>query len=324
MNEAVRPPRIAAIDVARGLALIAMAIFHGGWDVAYNHIARIDPGTSPGWTLLARLTAGTFLVLVGISLVLSTRGGIRWNKFWRREVMIVGAAALVSAATFFVLPDGWIFFGILHEIALASLVGLLFVRLPFFVPAIVAIGVFLLPFHVTHAVFANPALWWVGLAPTPPESFDYVPFFPWFGDVLVGIALAKLAIATRFDAVLARWKAERIPWRWLGFAGRHSLAIYLIHQPILFGLAYGYAALFVPNGAADSARADCVDRCSIDNPQASCTAFCGCVFDTMKSDGWLQDFLANRMAASDTRLADTAGMCTAKTLPPVSDTQKSQ
>jgi uncharacterized membrane protein len=117
---AARPSRIAALDVARGVALVCMAIFHGSWDVAFLHIVRFDPGASTGWIVFARAIAGSFLLLVGISLVLSTRNGFRPKPYLKRLGMIVAAAALVSVATYFAMPEGWIFFGILHQIALAS------------------------------------------------------------------------------------------------------------------------------------------------------------------------------------------------------------
>lgn len=320
MNEAnalpPRSPRIAAIDILRGVALIAMAVFHGGWDVAYNHLFRFDPGASPGWILLARLTAGTFLILVGIGLVLSTRNGFRPRPFARRLAMIVLAALLVSVATYFVMPDGWIFFGILHEIALASLLGLAFVGLPAWISALVAIVVFALPHLFVSEIFSHPALWWVGLAPVPPESFDYVPLFPWFGDVLVGIAIARFAVDRGYDRLLAAWQPTALPFRWLEFGGRHSLAFYLIHQPVLFGLAYAAAAMFMPNAAEDSARADCVDRCALDNPRAGCVNYCACVFDDLKVSGLLAPLLQNRLSSEQNgQLRQTAGLCTAKTLP---------
>ncbi|MET4635661.1 heparan-alpha-glucosaminide N-acetyltransferase [Kaistia defluvii] len=320
-----RPPRIAALDVARGVALVCMAIFHGAWDVAFLHIVRFDPGASIGWVIFARAIAGSFLMLVGISLVLSTRNGFRPRPYLIRLAMIVAAAALVSVATYFVMPEGWIFFGILHQIALASVLGLAFLRLPPRLVFLAAIAIFALPFLYRSEVFAQPALWWVGLAPKPPGSFDYVPLFPWFGVVLAGMALAKLAISQGWDRRIAIWQPRFVLGRWLAFGGRHSLAVYLIHQPVLYALFFALAAIVAPNGAERDARADCADRCvAVGKSAADCQSYCGCVFDDLNGKGLMAAFMARTLAEDQTlRLQETIAVCSAKTFPPVPETPES-
>ncbi|WEK51198.1 MAG: heparan-alpha-glucosaminide N-acetyltransferase [Candidatus Kaistia colombiensis] len=315
---AARPSRIAALDVARGVALVCMAIFHGAWDVAFLHIVRFDPGASLGWIIFARAIAGSFLMLVGISLVLSTRNGFRPKPYLKRLAMIVAAAALVSVATYLVMPEGWIFFGILHQIALASVLGLAFLRWPPRLVFLAAIAVFALPFLYRGAVFAHPALWWVGLAPKPPGSFDYVPLFPWFGVVLAGMALAKLGVSKGWDRRLATWQPRFAPGRWLAFGGRHSLAVYLIHQPVLYAFFFALAAIVAPNGAEISARADCADRCvAVGKSGADCQTYCGCVFDTLKDKQLTAPFLARTLSDDQTlRVQETVAVCSAKTFPP--------
>jgi uncharacterized membrane protein len=316
-----RPGRIAALDAARGVALVCMAIFHGAWDVAFLHIVRFDPGASIGWTVFARAIAGSFLMLVGISLVLSVRNGFRWKPYLRRLAMIVAAAALVSLATYFVMPEGWIFFGILHQIALASVLGLAFLRIPAPLVLVAALAVFLLPFFFRDPVFAQPALWWVGLAPKPPTSFDYVPVFPWFGVVLAGMALAKFGLARGWDRRLAAWQPRRAPGRWLAFGGRHSLAVYLIHQPLLYAFFFALAAIVAPNGAENASRADCVERCvAVGKDAPSCQTYCGCVFDALKERQLMAPFLARTLNDDQTmRVQETVAVCSATTFPPVDE-----
>ncbi|MBN9024022.1 MAG: DUF1624 domain-containing protein [Rhizobiales bacterium] len=322
---APRSRRIAALDVARGVALVCMAIFHGAWDVAFLHIIRFDPGASIGWVVFARSIAGSFLLLVGISLVLSTRNGFRPRPYLKRLAMIAGAAALVSLATYFVMPEGWIFFGILHQIALASVLGLVFLRLPPPAVLVTAGAVFALPFLYRDPVFAQPALWWTGLAPKPPTSFDFVPVFPWFGVVLAGMALAKFAIARGWDQRLALWQPRLAPARWLAFGGRHSLAVYLIHQPVLYAFFYVLAAIVAPNGAEDAARADCADRCvAVGKSAADCQNYCGCVFDTLKDKQLMSPFLARTLSDDQTlRVQETVAVCSATTFPPAPEAPES-
>src|SRR6478609_4483797 len=99
-----RPPRIGLVDTARGAALIAMATYHFSWDLEF--MGYLQPGTAEtGWLkIYARAIATTFLFIVGISLVLSSRPEIRWPSFWKRFAMVAGAAVVISAATRYFVP----------------------------------------------------------------------------------------------------------------------------------------------------------------------------------------------------------------------------
>jgi len=118
--------RILALDLARTLALLGMVTFHFTYDL--DLFGWVPPYTSvTGWFWYhARLTAGSFIFLAGVSLWLSHGAGIRWPAFWRRWVRVAGAAAVVTLATRIAIPDYYIFFGILHSIALSSLLALPF------------------------------------------------------------------------------------------------------------------------------------------------------------------------------------------------------
>jgi len=131
--------RIELIDAARGGALIAMAIYHFAWDLEFFGYAAQGMTAVGGWRLFARSIASSFLFLVGFSLLLAHVRGVRWQSFWWRMVQVGGAAAAITLVTYFATPDAFIFFGILHHIALASLVGLVFLRLPAFGIAAIAI-----------------------------------------------------------------------------------------------------------------------------------------------------------------------------------------
>src|SRR5690606_12348748 len=243
---AASPPRshgrIVAIDIMRGTALLAMASYHFTWDLEFFGYA--DPGlTAFGpWKIYARCIATTFLFLVGVSLVLAHGKEIRWNGFWKRLGMVTAAALGITAVTFVAVPGGFIFFGILHQIALASVLGLAFLRLPWLVTALLAAFVVALPAYFRSTAFDHPAFWWVGLSSVSPRSDDSVPLFPGFGAVLAGIAAARLA---EVSGVLARIAALS-PGGWarpLVFTGRHSLAFYLIHQPILVACIWAFSQI---------------------------------------------------------------------------------
>lgn len=235
-------PRIALIDIARTLALLGMALFHLTFDL--EMFGFLPPGTvaMPGpWAYFARLVAGSFIFLAGVSLVLAHGDGIRWHAFLRRLGILVLAALAITVGTYAVMPDAFVFFGILHAIAAFSVIGLMFLRMPPLITLAVAAAVFTLPWVWTHPVFQAPALLWLGLAPVPPRAMDFEPLFPWLAPFLAGMALTKAAKASSLWPILSRPSGpllHRLTW-----PGRHSLVVYLVHQPILIGLVWVMAQL---------------------------------------------------------------------------------
>jgi uncharacterized membrane protein len=227
--------RWPAIDVARGAAIAAMVAYHFAWDLSYLGFIETDVVAHRGWQLFARSIAASFLILVGIGLVLAHGGGVRAPAFLRRLAVIGGAALGITVVTWFVFPDEYIFFGILHCIAVSSVLALPFLRLPAAAVLAVAGFCFAAPSWFTDPRLDAPALAWLGLGSEAPLTNDYVPIFPWFGFVLMGLVAGRhvLPLAARLSAPGRLWTAA---WsRGLIWAGRHSLAIYLVHQPVLLG-----------------------------------------------------------------------------------------
>ncbi|WP_284165135.1 heparan-alpha-glucosaminide N-acetyltransferase [Frigidibacter sp. SD6-1] len=228
--------RINALDLVRSAALVAMAIYHFGYDLAA--FGRLGPEVmvTGFWAIYARAVAGTFLFLVGIGLWLAHGRGIRWAAFLKRLAQIAAGAALVSFGTWKLFGAGsFVFFGILHSIALSSVIGLAFLRLPVVVTLAAAIAAFLAPRYLQTGQFDAPWLIWSGLTTFPVHAVDYVPTFPWLAPVLAGLATAKLMSHLN---LWSRFYSSVPPaggFYWLTLPGRHSLLVYLIHQPILFG-----------------------------------------------------------------------------------------
>lgn len=280
--------RIELIDIARGTALAAMAIYHFTWDLDF--FGYIEPGTSVtgGWRIFARIIAGSFLFLVGVSLYLAHGRQIRTRAFIKRTAVIAAAAAGITLVTYFATPNAFIFFGILHNIALASILGLLFLKLPALLLLACAAAAIALP-HFVHASFLDqPVFWWTGLSRNVPGSNDFIPIFPWFGVVLAGIAAAKLAAAGGVLARLADFKpASKIPL--LGAAGRHSLAFYLLHQPVLVTLVW-LATQVAPPPAPDREAIflqACGQQCVGAHEERFCRAYCSCVLDAAVAENRL-------------------------------------
>ncbi len=305
-------PRIAALDVVRGLALLAMTTFHFSWDLEYFGYAEPGLTSTFAWKWYAHGIAFTFLMLAGFSIALAHANGIRRDAFLRRLLQISAAAALISLATWFATPDRFVFFGILHQIALGSLIAILFVRLPVPVILVSAAAFLALPSIFRSNFFESPLFWWTGLAETLPPSNDYVPVFPWTGAILLGLALGKYVLRRNLVPRLASlMSAQRQPARTLSFLGRHSLVYYLIHQPLLFGLMFLTSQIAPPDRAA-AFIPSCVKSCIATNAEPFCQNFCNCVQQTLVSKGIFTELLdGKRGVASDPQILDTTSQCTA-------------
>jgi uncharacterized membrane protein len=235
-------PRIALVDAARTVALLGMAVFHFVFDLEmFGHLPQGTVAMPGPWAYFARLVAGSFIFLAGVSLVLAHGQGLRWRSFLRRLAILAAAAAAITVGTYVMMPDQFVFFGILHAIATFSVIGLAFLRLPPLVTLIVAAGVFALPWVWSDPFFQSPALIWIGLAPTPPRAMDFEPLFPWLAPFLAGMAITKLAQSSSLWPALNRRSGQVL--HCLTWPGRHSLLVYLVHQPVLIGLVWGFTRL---------------------------------------------------------------------------------
>lgn len=233
-------PRYAALDVARGVAIVAMALYHLTWDLGPDFFAytTIDAARDLWLVVAARLIAGTFLFIAGVSLVLAHRNGFRARSYFRRLAIIVAAALLVTLVTRLAVPDWYVRFGILHAIAAASMVGVLFIRAPVWLTLAAAAAAFAAPYFLASNSF-NQAGWvWLGLSTYVPPMLDYVPLLPWIGPTLLGVALTRLVLQFGLDEKIGRWHPTSFVSRALIVMGRWSLPIYLVHQPLLLGLLY--------------------------------------------------------------------------------------
>jgi uncharacterized membrane protein len=233
--------RLPVIDLARTLALLCMVIFHFTFDLMM--FGHVPPGTvyTGFWPYFSRAIAGGFLLLSGLSLWLSQGKILRLAAFAKRFAMVAGAAALVSLATYLSMGAEYIRWGILHMVAAGTLIGLLFLRLPAPLTLLAATAAFAAPFYLRSAFFDAPQWLWLGLASDIPPMMDYEPILPWISPVLLGIALGKSLDRTGI------WQKLRRPTgpvlRLLAWPGRHSLPIYLLHQPLLFGAVWAYTIL---------------------------------------------------------------------------------
>lgn len=314
-NATPRGRRIGLVDVVRGVPILAMIVYHSAWDLSYFGLIEADIRDSEGWALFARGIAASFLVLAGTSLVLAHGESFDQRAFLGRLALVGGAALLVSAATWLVLPRSFVFFGILHAIALGSVLALPFVRLPAFAALAAAAGAFALPALLRSDAFSAPALIWLGLGTREPVSNDFVPVFPWFGCVLLGVAFARLVDLRGLADI--RLTA---PVQMLAAAGRRSLAIYLLHQPVLFGVLWMAALAVQPRVEAEAAGfvGACETQCrsGAGAGAATCRSLCLCAVDELKKEGLWAAVLADRLETGQRQRFDAISRRCAEQMTP--------
>jgi len=250
--------RLLWLDVARGLAVLAMFAFHFGWDL--GHFGHIDPDIpySDAYKAFGHATAASFLFIAGVSLALAHGRVFRAAAYWRRLALLIGAALLVSGATYIAFPASFVFFGILHCIAAASLLALPFLFLPWPAAFVAGFALVAASFFARAPVFDAPVFWWTGLSTFEPLTNDYRPLAPWAGALLIGVGAAKLA---RLGVAVVEDSRGGVTARGLAFLGRRSLALYLVHQPVFFAGFTAVAMLLAPMQNArfeEACRAQCV------------------------------------------------------------------
>jgi uncharacterized membrane protein len=276
--------RLDALDAARGLAFVAMAAYHLTWDLAYFGVVEPTTPFTPPMRLASHAIGATFLALAGFSLALAHGRGFRTQPFLKRLARIVAASALVTVASYAIAPQAIIGFGILHCIAAASLLAAPFLLRPGLAFAAGAAGAALIaaPSLWSSPDFNVPWLVWLGLGTEPPPTLDWRPLTPWGGFLLLGLAIGL------FRPPLPGWAAQAAPTRALAFAGRHSLAFYLIHQPVMIALLWsaltltGASERLAAQSYAKTCRPACVEA---GGEIEACERACACVVRDAKTAG---------------------------------------
>jgi len=219
--------RVSYLDYLRGLAIISMAIFHFHYDLKIFGLVSTD-FSSGFWFYFPRAIAFTFLFCVGASLYYAHEHGLDLNKLHQRQRKIFFSALGVSVVTYFLFPTQWIYFGTLHCIFVCSYIAAPLVKRPFW-------GRFLMVSILISQYFLDYDIKWVSSILQRP-SMDFIPFYPWLWCVLLGMSLAPV-----LRAYFERVKLYKIGF--FGLLSQNSLKIYLLHQPLFFGVIQLYLYL---------------------------------------------------------------------------------
>lgn len=241
MKNMKKNPRLHLPDCLRLLAMALMIFYHFSYDLVFFRYIYFDIMTEPFWWFLPRLIVFLFLFTVGWSLHLVHAEKIKWKSFLKRFFKISIAATSISVVTYFLFPDRWIYFGTLHCIALSSFGTLALLKYP---RLSLVLGLSLL----ISSMFGYNIPW----IKLPHAAMDHVELFPWIGASFLGNAMAfyypKTLTLQRFEELRFFQKPS---WVILQKISEHSLFIYLVHQPILFGIFYTINLVFtrfhIPN-----------------------------------------------------------------------------
>jgi uncharacterized membrane protein len=239
--------RFDRVDALRGVAIVWMTIYHFCFDLNHFGWIKQDFYHDPVWTWQRSAIVSLFLLCAGAGQAVAIHQGQTWQRLWRRWSQVAACALLVSAGSYLMYPKTFIYFGVLHGIA----VMLIIVRLT------AHWGVWLWPlgalaiaskFIASYAVSASSSLQFLnekgfnilGWISQLPMTEDYVPIFPWLGVMWWGVAASQWLLQ-RHRAALTGGIAPSM--RWLAWLGTWSLTWYMLHQPVLIGALSGLKAL---------------------------------------------------------------------------------
>ena len=246
----MKTQRFDALDALRGVAMLWMTAFHFSFDLSHFGWTQQDFYRDPFWTWQRVLIVSLFLFCAGFGQAVAIAQGQSWPRFWRRWAQVAACALLVSAGSWLMFPNSFIYFGVLHGLALMLIVvrltvhwgrwlwllGALAIASKFIADSVLQTGSM-----AQWADVLNSMRWnWLGWISHKPVTEDYVPLFPWLGVMWWGAAAGAWVLRQRPE-----WLAQPLPQALHALAGlgRWSLSYYLLHQPALIALVGGVSWL---------------------------------------------------------------------------------
>lgn len=244
LGEERKAKRYGLLDSFRGLVLISMVLYHGTWDLVYLFGQNWIWYQGKGAYIWQQSICWSFILLSGFCWSLGRHP-------LKRGMVVFGAGAVVSAVTLFFMPQERVLFGVLTLIG-SSMLCMILLDKPFQkVPPEMGLAVSAFLFVITRNVnsgFLGFERWNILRLPVAfyrnfittflgfPEpgffSTDYFSFFPWFFLFLSGYFFYRMMDRNR-EFVDRYFVKKQEPF---AFLGRHSLVIYMLHQPVIFGV----------------------------------------------------------------------------------------
>jgi len=219
--------RVFELDVLRGMAVVLMVIFHFGFDLAEFGYASYRTTVDLEWKVFRAVILSMFLLAVGMSSYLAYAQGVNRKKLLKNLAKLSLVSLVISLGSYVAFPHAWIYFGVIHFIVVALPLSLLFLSIPRISLVLGLLLVIAYPLGYLHMDYFH--VLGVKYLHLPSFTVDIVSLSPWFGMVLIGIYVMYKQM---FDI---KFRHNNLMQK-MAFLGKHSLLIYLIHQPILFGV----------------------------------------------------------------------------------------
>jgi len=231
--------RFIELDLLRGFAISIMILFHFLWDLDYFNIIRLNKSMYNSNVIFQAL----FIVLVGITLAVKSNKHQKlslkiYKQIIQHGLWIFSLGMAITTVTLIVMPERPILFGILHCIGLSIVLCTLFLRFKayniIFATVIITSGFIIGQYHVSHPTIFHLMF---GLHQTNVWTYtiDYFPLIPWFGVTLLGIGIGNILYKDNKRRFKMPDLSNYRPAKMVSWLGKHSLAIYLFHQPIIAG-----------------------------------------------------------------------------------------
>ncbi len=216
--------RIWEIDALRGLFIIFVVIIHLIFDLEYMYNVDLN---LPNMYYFVQVNGGILFVLIsGISITLGSR-------CIKRGLFVLGCGLLITLVTYILFPEITIVFGILHLLGVCMLLYPIYKKLPSWAIALLAVPIVVLGYVFENMQVNNPYLFFIGLTTEKFNTGDYFPLFPHLGYFMIGVVLGRLLYSEK-KSLLPNFPKNNFIIKFLQFCGRHSIWIYLIHQPVIY------------------------------------------------------------------------------------------
>lgn len=244
-----RKERFPEVDALRGCAIVMMLIYHTLFDLVLFGNLKMNL-FSLFWRGYVITGASLFVGIAGLSLTLRfnrEKAGYSASlflKYLKRGCLLLVYGAAITIVTYLVFPKAYIRFGVLHCLGVSTILAYPLIprpRLSFFL----GLGCIILGNALSSRSFSFSSLFWLGFKPRNFLTLDYFPLLPWFGVVLLGISLGNFL----YPLGKRRFPFSEKPYpllQGLAFLGRHSLTIYLLHQPVIIALLLSLGLIHFP------------------------------------------------------------------------------
>ena len=246
MEEKKIAQRFWEIDFLRGIAIVIMIIYHLLYNMNYFGQYNINL-YSVFWLYFAPATAAVFILLVGISLTLSFSRAKKLSKvkskskfflkYLRRGLKVFSWGLIITLVTRIFLGKAFVIFGILHLIGISIILAYPFLKLRLW-NLLIGILIIFLGLYLKGLTFNFYWLVWLGFKPVHFYSVDYFPILPWFGVVLMGLFVGNLIYPDYCRKFHLHDFSNFSIIKSFCFLGKHSLLIYLLHQPLIIAVLY--------------------------------------------------------------------------------------